>query len=141
VLTRDRLDGLETAFRISKRTMNIALQSVYVGMGLSAVAMGFAAAGYLPPVAGALLQEVIDVIVILNALRALTGPREHEASEALVAKLEDLDREHRDQRELLDEMGALAVGLERMPANDALPRLKTLVTQIQSEMLPHHVSE
>lgn len=141
VLTRDRLDGLETAFRISKRTMSIALQSVYVGMGLSAIAMGFAAAGYLPPVAGALLQEGIDVIVILNALRALTGPRDHEASEALVAKLEHLDREHRDQRELLDEMGTLAGGLEHMPATDALPRLKTLVAQLHTEMLPHHVSE
>ena len=42
-------------------------------MGLSLVAMGFAAAGYLPPVAGAILQEVIDLAVILNALRALRG--------------------------------------------------------------------
>ena len=42
-----------------------------VGIGLSVVAMGFAAAGLLPPVAGALLQEAIDVAVILNALRAL----------------------------------------------------------------------
>jgi cation transport ATPase len=45
-------------------------------MGASLVAMGVAAAGYLPPVAGALLQEGIDVAVILNALRALTDPRE-----------------------------------------------------------------
>ena len=42
-------------------------------MGLSIAAMGFAAAGYLPPVAGALLQEAIDLAVILNALRALAG--------------------------------------------------------------------
>jgi cation transport ATPase len=42
-------------------------------MGLSLIAMGVAAAGYLPPVAGALLQEAIDLAVILNALRALRG--------------------------------------------------------------------
>jgi cation transport ATPase len=40
-------------------------------MGLSIVAMGVAAAGHLPPVAGALFQELIDIAVILNALRAL----------------------------------------------------------------------
>jgi cation transport ATPase len=46
---------------------------VLAGMGLSLVAMGFAAAGFIPPVAGAFLQEGIDVGVILNALRALSG--------------------------------------------------------------------
>lgn len=42
-------------------------------MGLSVAATGFATAGYLPPVAGALLQEAIDLAVIINALRALRG--------------------------------------------------------------------
>jgi cation transport ATPase len=46
---------------------------VLAGMGMSIAAMGVAAAGYLPPVAGALLQEAIDLAVILNALRALAG--------------------------------------------------------------------
>jgi cation transport ATPase len=46
---------------------------VLAGMGLSFIAMGVASAGYLPPIAGALLQEVIDLGVILNALRALRG--------------------------------------------------------------------
>ena len=55
------------------RTRRITRQSVYAGIGLSAVAMVFAAVGLLPPAAGALLQEAIDVAVILNALRALTG--------------------------------------------------------------------
>jgi cation transport ATPase len=58
---------------IGRRSLKIATQSVVVGMGLSFVAMGFAAAGLLPPVAGALLQEGIDVTVILNALRARRG--------------------------------------------------------------------
>ena len=65
---RPRRDGR----RIGRRSLRIARQSVIVGMALSLVAMGVAAVGYLPPVAGALLQEGIDVAVILNALRALT---------------------------------------------------------------------
>ncbi|MFL5818334.1 MAG: heavy metal translocating P-type ATPase [Conexibacter sp.] len=71
VITVDRVDRVATAVRIGRRTMRIARQSVIAGMAMSLIAMGFAAAGYLPPVAGALLQEGIDVAVILNALRAL----------------------------------------------------------------------
>ena len=53
------------------RTRRIALESVIAGLTLSVVGMAAAAAGYLPPVAGAVLQEAIDIAVILNALRAL----------------------------------------------------------------------
>ena len=72
VVLVDRVDRVADAIRISRRALFIARQSVLLGIGASLVAMGFAAAGYLTPVAGALLQEVIDVGVILNALRALT---------------------------------------------------------------------
>jgi cation transport ATPase len=48
----------------------VARQSIWAGLGLSAIAMVFAALGHLPATAGAILQEVIDVAVILNALRA-----------------------------------------------------------------------
>ncbi len=78
VITVDRVDRVAEAVRIGRRTMRIARQSVVAGMALSLAAMGVAAFGYLPPVAGALLQEGIDVAVILNALRALQpgqGPR------------------------------------------------------------------
>ncbi len=61
------------ALHVGRRALYIARQSVLVGMGLSLAAMGVAALGYLPPVAGALFQEVIDLAVILNALRALRG--------------------------------------------------------------------
>lgn len=71
VLLVDRLDNLTMAVRVAHRTRRIALESVLAGLGLSVVAMVVAAFGYLPPVAGALTQEVIDVAVILNALRAL----------------------------------------------------------------------
>jgi cation transport ATPase len=52
----------------------IALQSAVGGMALSGAGMLLAAWGYLPPVAGAVAQEVIDVFAVLNALRAATVP-------------------------------------------------------------------
>ncbi len=71
VLLVDEIDRLALALKLARRTRRIAIESVAVGLGLSIAAMIAAAFGYLPPVAGALLQEVIDVAVILNALRAL----------------------------------------------------------------------
>ena len=73
VITVDRVDRVADAVHMGRRALFIARQSVLAGMGLSLAAMVVAAAGYLPPVAGALLQEVIDLAVILNALRALRG--------------------------------------------------------------------
>jgi heavy metal translocating P-type ATPase len=73
VIVSDRLGAVSDAVRIGRRSLGIAEQSVLAGMGLSLVAMGFAAFGFIAPVAGALLQEAIDVAVILNALRALRG--------------------------------------------------------------------
>jgi heavy metal translocating P-type ATPase len=73
VLSLDRLDPLADAVEVARYARRIAVQSATVGMGLALLAMGFAAAGRLPPVAGAFLQEGIDVLVILNALRALRG--------------------------------------------------------------------
>jgi heavy metal translocating P-type ATPase len=73
VIAVDRVDRVADAIRIGRRSLRIATQSVLVGLGLSFAAMGFAAFGYIPPVAGALLQEGIDVAVIANALRALRG--------------------------------------------------------------------
>ncbi len=71
VLLIDRLDRLVLAIGIARRSRRIAVQSVVAGMGLSIVAMAVASIGLLPPAAGALLQEGIDIAVILNALRAL----------------------------------------------------------------------
>jgi len=71
VIMRDRIDGVVEAIQIGRRSLAIARQSMIAGMGLSLVAMGFAAIGSITPVAGALLQEAIDVAVIANALRAL----------------------------------------------------------------------
>ena len=73
IITVERIDRVADALHIGRRALFIARQSVLAGMGLSLTAMVVAALGYLPPVAGALLQEAIDLAVILNALRALRG--------------------------------------------------------------------
>ena len=75
VITVDRIDRVADALEIGRRSLGIARQSVIVGIGLSGAAMLIAALGFLPPIAGALVQEAIDVAVILNALRALGGSR------------------------------------------------------------------
>ncbi|WSH65152.1 heavy metal translocating P-type ATPase [Rhizobium ruizarguesonis] len=71
LLVRDDLRQIGTLLQIARRSRAIALQSVGCGIGLSVIAMVCAGLGYLTPVQGALLQEVIDVAVIGNALRAL----------------------------------------------------------------------
>lgn len=71
VLLVDHLDRLLPGIDVAQRARRIALESVAAGIGLSIAGMIAAALGYLTPVEGALLQELIDVAVILNALRAL----------------------------------------------------------------------
>jgi len=71
VIMADSIDRVVEAIQIGRRSMAIARQSMIAGIGLSLLAMAFAAAGLITPVVGALLQEAIDVAVIANALRAL----------------------------------------------------------------------
>ena len=74
VLLADDPSRVVTAIAISRRTIRLARQSIWAGLGLSAAAMAAASLGYIAPTAGAVLQEAIDVGVILNALRAAAGP-------------------------------------------------------------------
>ncbi len=67
------LTSVTQTIAVARRTIQIALQSIKVGIGLSCAAMVVAAFGYLPPLLGALLQEGIDILVIFNALRASRG--------------------------------------------------------------------
>ena len=69
VVMDSALERVDELFHIGRRMRRVALQSAVGGMVASLVGMGFAAAGYLPPAAGALLQEAIDVAAVLNALR------------------------------------------------------------------------
>ncbi len=75
VIMDTSLEKVDEFFHIAKRMRSIALQSALGGMALSIVGMLFAAAGYLPPVAGAIAQEVIDLLAIVNAIRAALPPK------------------------------------------------------------------
>jgi P-type E1-E2 ATPase len=75
VIMDSSLRKIDEFLHISRRMRRIALQSAIGGMALSIIGMFFAATGYLSPVAGAICQEVIDVIAVLNALRAAIPPR------------------------------------------------------------------
>jgi heavy metal translocating P-type ATPase len=70
VITVDDVGRVADAVAIGQHTLRIALQSIWIGLGVSGAMMAVAALGYIPPTAGALLQEGLDVAVILNALRA-----------------------------------------------------------------------
>ena len=70
ILLNGGLDTVVTSISIANRTIDIALQSIFVGIALSIIAMILASLGIIQPLAGAILQEIIDVLVILNALRA-----------------------------------------------------------------------
>ena len=70
VIMRDDLRYVARAVAIAKRAFQIATQSIFIGIALSIILMFVFATGKFPPVAGALVQEVVDVLVIMNALRA-----------------------------------------------------------------------
>ena len=142
VLTTDRLDRLADAMLIARRSRRIALQSAVIGMGLSLVAMGFAAVGLLPPAAGALLQEGIDLAVILNALRALrtdhdTTPLSRDAEELVRRFAGEHDR-------MRDDLSILRDTAQRLSAGDrasALQSLRAADSFLQDTLLPHEDAE
>ncbi|GAA3434930.1 heavy metal translocating P-type ATPase [Kutzneria kofuensis] len=97
VVLSDRIDPLAAAVETASRARRIAVQSAATGLGLSVAAMGVAAFGLLIPVAGALVQELIDVAVILNSLRALLPKRRQRVGE----HDQELLRRFADEHELL----------------------------------------
>lgn len=138
VLLVDRLDRLPEALTIAARGRRIALQSVVLGMGLSLLAMLFAAAGLLTPVAGAVLQEGIDVAAILNALRALTIGRGAGRAEGLPAEVvAHLKAEHELLMPLLDRLDAAASAIAGPDPDSARGELMAVRRLIQEQLLPH----
>jgi len=143
VLTTDRLDRVADAMEIARRARRIAVQSATVGMGLSLAAMAVAAAGWLPPALGALLQEGIDVAVILNALRALgagpaTGPRLTGEADVLVHRFAGEHDRLTDVFGLLRRAASLLVVGPGPEALDALRRAHAFLVE---DLLPHERAE
>jgi heavy metal translocating P-type ATPase len=75
VIMESSLERVDEFLHLSRRMRSLALQSAVGGMAASLVGMLLAAAGYLPPVAGAIAQEIIDVLAVLNALRVAIPPK------------------------------------------------------------------
>lgn len=143
VLTADSLGNLADAMLIARRSRHIALQSAIAGIGLSLLAMGFAAAGVLPAAAGALLQEAIDLAVILNALRALRAgagerPVVDDGTRRLIRRFAAEHDAMRDDLSLLRDAarqlgeGELVAGMESLRRAD---------TFVQHVLLPHEHAE
>lgn len=138
VLTLDRLDGLVATLRVARRARRIALESAAVGMALSLVAMVAAALGRLPPLAGAILQEGIDVVAIANALRAAFGERPARGLVGPPAELaRRLEGEHRQLADRLARGRALADSLGTLAPEVARAELRALCEFLERELLPH----
>jgi hemerythrin-like domain-containing protein len=128
---------------IARWSRHIAVQSAVVGMSLSLLAMVIAALGWLPPAAGALLQEGIDVAVILNALRALRG---NPATEVVVSSgteqmLRHFAAEHEELRDSLGQLRDSADLLAAAPDAAALESLRTASRLLTDRILPHERAE
>jgi heavy metal translocating P-type ATPase len=120
VILIDRLDRVSEAVVIARRAHRIAVESIVFGMALSGIAMGVAAFGWLTPVAGAITQEVIDVAVILNALRAL-NPVHRFGAHFLPAKLvQALHTDHERLEQSLDQLRSIADALDDASGQQAV---------------------
>lgn len=142
VLTVDRLDRLGEARAIAHRSRLIALQSIVAGMALSLAAMGVAAAGLLPAVWGALLQEGIDVAVILNALRAMRAP----ATEVTLAEADNevtrrFQTEHVAVWAAINRIRAVADSLGALDPATSLTSIREVHRLLVEQIQPHEEAE
>ncbi|MGZ8593732.1 MAG: heavy metal translocating P-type ATPase [Actinomycetota bacterium] len=141
VLAVDRLDRLAEALRIARRSRGIALQSVLVGMGLSFAGMLLGAFGLLQPVRGALVQELIDVAVIVNSLRALRGDRRSRLGAGPGSHVGDRFRaEHKEFAPDLARVRTVADRLDRFTAVEGKAELER-IREFLLERLPRHEQE
>ncbi|EWS99602.1 ATPase P [Intrasporangium oryzae NRRL B-24470] len=137
VLTVDRVDALADAILIARRSRTIALQAVVVGMGLSLAAMVMAALGLLPPAAGAVLQEGIDVIALLIALRAVLPGRTHSIamSEGDIATAQRLRVDHDAVVAAVEGIRAVADALTTR--DTTIGPVVALLGRLEHVVLPH----
>jgi soluble P-type ATPase len=137
VVLVDRLDRVSDAIAIAKRTRGIALQSIVSGMTMSGLAMFFAAIGFLPPIAGALTQEVIDVAVILNALRALTSGRKSRRRTMPAATATVLRRDHVRMQPMLDRLREIADALDHVDGSSAVTLISEADSIVSKQIVAH----
>ncbi|MGJ7440472.1 heavy metal translocating P-type ATPase [Aquipuribacter sp. MA13-6] len=141
VLTVDRVDALADAVLVARRSRTIALQAVWVGMGLSLVAMVAAAGGLLAPTAGALVQEMIDVLAIGIALRAVLPGRVHTVrmsgtDQDTAARLR---LEHDAVSRVVEQVRTTADALSEDTTD--LTAVAALLAELEAVLLPHERAE
>jgi heavy metal translocating P-type ATPase len=137
VILVDRLDRVAEAVAIARRTHGIALQSIVAGMGMSALAMAFAAFGYLPPIAGALTQEAIDVAVILNALRALSQGRKSRGQKMPESAGKALRADHERVEAALDQLREIADALDHSDPDETAKLILKADRIVEREIVEH----
>jgi hypothetical protein len=137
VILVDRLDRVSDAVAIARRTRGIALQSILCGMALSGLAMGFAAVGLLPPIAGALTQEAIDVAVILNALRALTSGHKFGHQKMPAAAATTLRQDHERMEPTLDRLREIADELDAAGGAGAVTLISEADDIVSKQIVEH----
>jgi heavy metal translocating P-type ATPase len=140
VLVADRLDGLVEAIAIARRSRAIAIQSVLLGMGLAFAFMFGGAFGLFLPVVGALIQELIDVASILNALRALGGGGRPSGSRETTDVAERFRAEHREFAPELMRVRSVADRLGQLPPDEVRRELEA-VRRFVVDRLPQHEEE
>jgi soluble P-type ATPase len=137
VILADRLDRVGEAIIVAQRARGIAVQSILAGMSLSTIAMLAAMIGWLAPVPAAIVQEVIDVAVILNALRALQPAREHARRTMPAATGQDLHGSHLALIRNLDRLRSIADALDDATPESAAPWIVEASAIVQQHVVEH----
>lgn len=142
IITVDRLDRLNEAIVIARRTREIALQSIVAGMSLSVIAMGLALGGLLPATWGAILQEFIDALVIFNSLRAMrisaVEQRLSVHDSALTQRFHD---EHRDVSRVISDLLRITDDLKNVAGAGDLGEVRVIWSRLVDVVLPHEDAE
>jgi heavy metal translocating P-type ATPase len=140
VIIVDDLARVGEAIAISQRSRRIALQSIFLGMGLSTIGMVFATAGLLVPVAGALIQEIIDVAAISNALRSLRDGASHLRRPGGTESTR-FRAEHRDLLPAVDRLRDVADRLDWLDRAKGRAELRDVYDFLVEKLLPHEREE
>jgi heavy metal translocating P-type ATPase len=137
VILADRLDRVGEAIMIARRARQIAIQSIVAGMGLSTLAMLAAAVGWLLPVPAAIFQELIDVAVILNALRALRPAGVRSTRSMTAAAGRELHHDHLALLRSLDRLRSIVDALDDANPERAAALIAEANVLVQEKVVAH----
>lgn len=137
VIVADRLDRVAEALVIAQRARRIAIESIVAGIGLSGVAMLAAMFGFIAPVPAALIQEMIDVAVILNALRALRSAPVRRGGMLPAATGQQLHHDHLTLGRSLDRLRSIADLLDDATSESAGKLIEEANSIVQQQVVSH----